>query len=174
VTQQAGVRYVYSKFGTRQVGDLIQTIVTAELMQRSRRFWIVSPWISDIPVLDNRNNAFSTIVPGWAHTQVRLSSVLLRLLDQGSTVHVVTRANEAHNRDFLSRLRELAGSQERLFMHSPSELHDKGLLGDGYYLGGSMNFTFSGISVNEEALHFTTDRSVVAQQHVSFAARWQG
>ncbi|GAA6620053.1 hypothetical protein NUACC26_058690 [Scytonema sp. NUACC26] len=43
------------------------------------------------------------------------------------------------------------------------ELHAKGILGDGYYLAGSMNFTYNGTTVNEEALTFETSTEVIAQ-----------
>ena len=48
-----GVRYIYSRFGSRHVADLLQAIFAAEILRPSARMWIVSPWISDIPVLDN-------------------------------------------------------------------------------------------------------------------------
>jgi hypothetical protein len=169
-TEQA--RYIYSRFGTRQVADLLQSIFAGELLQPSVRLWIVSPWISDIPIIDNRANSFSSIVPAWSRTQVRLSVVLLRLLESGSVVHIATRGDESHNTEFISRMRDRAAGHPRLRLHLTSELHDKGILGDGFYLAGSMNFTYSGISVNQEALHFSVDQSVVAQHQVTFRARW--
>lgn len=166
-------RYIFSRFGSRQVADLLQTIFAAEILSPSRCLWLVSPWVSDIVVLDNSANTFTTIEPGWARTRVRLSAALLHLLAAGTYVHVATRPGE-HSRDFLMHLRELGGSTGRLRIHEPPELHQKGILGDWYYLGGSMNLTFTGVTVNDEALHFTTDHATVAQHQVAFRAHWGG
>lgn len=38
------------------VRELLQIIFTAELLSSSRCLWIVSPWLRDIPVLDNHNS----------------------------------------------------------------------------------------------------------------------
>jgi phosphatidylserine/phosphatidylglycerophosphate/cardiolipin synthase-like enzyme len=165
-------RYLYSRFGTRQIADLLQIVFSAELLAPSRQLWLVSPWVSDIPVLDNRANGFTTLVPQWSRTHVRLSSVLLHLADRGAVVHVATRADEPHNTDFLNRLKAAGAGARNLQMHAAAELHDKGILGDGFFLAGSMNFTYSGISINQEALHFSTDPAIIAHHQVIFRARW--
>ena len=165
-------RYLYSRFGTRQIADLLQIIFAAELLSPSRQLWVVSPWISDIPVLDNRANGFATLVPEWGRSHVRLSSVLNHLAVRGAIVHVATRADQTHNADFLNRFASSETGGERIRVHLGGELHDKGILGDGFYLSGSMNFTFSGISINQEALHFSTNAATVAQHQVLFKARW--
>jgi phosphatidylserine/phosphatidylglycerophosphate/cardiolipin synthase-like enzyme len=48
---------------------------------------------------------------------------------------------------------ELTALDVAVRFHIAEELHTKGILGDGYYLAGSMNFTYNGITVNEEALN---------------------
>ena len=165
-------RYLYSRFGTRQVADLLQAVFAAELLAPSRRLWLVSPWISDIAVLDNRANAFTTLVPSWGRARVRLADVLLHLAERGTSVVVATRGQEAHNQDFLSHVKQRRADLKTFRVHQTDELHDKGLLGDGFLLAGSMNFTYSGISINQEALHFTTDAATIAQHQVLFQARW--
>lgn len=173
MSTEHGVRYIYSRFGARHVADLLQSIFAAEILRPSSRLWIISPWISDIPVLDNRANTFSSLVPEWARSRVHLSMVLEWLLDRGTIVHVATRSNEEHNRDFVSRLESLSVGRSGMRLHRTAELHDKGILGDGYHLAGSMNFTHSGISINDEALQFTTDPANVAAQRVAFQSRWK-
>lgn len=149
-------------------------IFTAELLCPSSCLWLVSPWISDIPVLDNRTNGFVVFEPRWARAQVSLSKVLVKLLESGTTVHVATRPDN-HNMAFLDRMRRLAEPDGLpLRLHSVEELHEKGILADGFYLSGSMNLTFNGISLNEEAVHFDIDSSFVAENRILFASRWGG
>ena len=64
-------RYLHSRLTSRQLPDLLQTILVAELIAPSQCLWLVSPWISDIPVVDNTANTFlaleaSCIAPKFA------------------------------------------------------------------------------------------------------------
>jgi hypothetical protein len=167
-------RFIHTRFGPRQVAELLQTIFAAELIAPSRCLWVVSPWVSDIPLLDNRANTFTTLAGEWERSHVRLAVLLARLLQLGTTVHIATRPDE-HNRDFLTRLGVLAsGSEQRLRTHSTEALHEKGILGDGFYLSGSMNITHNGISFNQEVLHFVTDPATVASHRQLFTTWWGG
>jgi phosphatidylserine/phosphatidylglycerophosphate/cardiolipin synthase-like enzyme len=167
-------RYIHTRFGAGQVTDLLQTIFAAELVAPSRCLWIVSPWISDIPVIDNRANTFTTLAGEWERSQVRLAAVLARLLQLGTTVHIATRPDE-HNSDFLTRLAILASSNAtRLRTHTTETLHEKGILGDGFYLSGSMNITFNGVSFNQEVLNYVTDTETTASHRQLFREWWGG
>lgn len=167
-------RIIHTRASARQVPDLLQAIFVAELFSPSRCLWLVSPWISDIPVIDNRTNAFLALDPLWIRSQVTLSQVLTRLLELGTTIHVATRP-DSRNLAFLDRLRRGAEPEGLPFrVHEQEELHEKGILGDGFYLSGSMNFTFSGISLNEEAVHFIVDPAAVAENRVALFSRWGG
>ena len=41
--------------------DLLQMLFLSELLAPSRCLWLVSPWISDIPVIDNRIERLSRL-----------------------------------------------------------------------------------------------------------------
>ncbi len=165
-------RIIHTRSSALQVPDLLQAVFTAELLCPSRCLWLVSPWVSDIPILDNRTNGFSPIEPRWARSRVSLSQVLGRLLELGTTVRIATRPDD-HNRAFLERMRRLAEPDGLpLVLHSAEELHEKGILGDGFYLSGSMNFTFNGISLNEEAVHYSVDAAFVAKNRIHLSDRW--
>ena len=60
------------------------------------------------------------------------------------------------------------------YAHAVEELHLKGILGDGYYLAGSMNFTYNGITINEEAVTYETSAEAIAEQKLIFTNRWGG
>jgi phosphatidylserine/phosphatidylglycerophosphate/cardiolipin synthase-like enzyme len=156
------------------VSDLLQTLFTAELLSPSRCLWIVSPWISDVPILDNRTNAFSTIVWDWPRGRVPLSSVLVHLLRRGSTVRIAARPIE-HNSEFLRHLRLACGAAgERLQIVETDTLHEKGILGDGFYLSGSMNITYNGLTFNDEALHLFTSPDTLAMKRHLYTQWWGG
>lgn len=165
-------RYIHSRLTSRQVPDLLQTILVAELIAPSHCLWLVSPWISDIPVIDNTANTFQALEPSWYRSKIRLSQVLTSLTKQGTTVCVATRP-DLHNNTFLETLKTKA-DLDHLNLHKAEELHSKGILSDSFYLAGSMNFTFNGITVNQETLSYETDPATISEQKLNFRARWGG
>jgi len=165
-------RQIHSSARSVELRDLLQSLFVGELIAPSRCIWLVSPWISDIPVIDNEANAFGQLAPEWPRSQVPLSNILTRLLQAGTTIHIATRDDE-HNRSFLSIIDPLRNSGH-LVTHTSDELHEKGLLGDDYYLSGSMNFTVSGIQINEEFVHLLTHPADIAQNRVILTQRWGG
>jgi len=169
--QESSTRHIRGRYGSQQVADLLQNIFAAEVVAPSRCLWLVSPWISDIVILDNRANSFSTVAREWSRTRTRLSAVLSYLIHRGAGVVIATRPDE-HNTDFLARLRASVGETDRLRVHQTHALHEKGVLGDRFYFSGSMNLTHNGITFNEEVLHFFTDPQTVAATRHAFVHRW--
>jgi hypothetical protein len=156
----------------RDVEHLLQSIVAAELVAPSQVVWLVSPWVSDVPVIDNRTGAFTALEPTWGSRPVTLVEVLVALLRRGTRVVVATRTDD-HNRRFVHRLETGAraeGVVDRLLVlrDERERLHEKGLLGDDYYLSGSMNFTESGIRLNDEAVKYELGEEAVAHARVHF------
>ena len=48
-----------------EIRELLELLFTAELLLPSRCLWIISPWLSDLDLLDNRSDAFSSLDPQW-------------------------------------------------------------------------------------------------------------
>jgi hypothetical protein len=159
-----------------EVRELLQAVFVGELLAPSRCIWLVSPWISDIPIIDNRAGAFDAMDSTWGPRQLRLLDVLQRSLAVGTSVVVATRPLP-HNRPFLDQLAgrvEGSGASDALVVHEAEDLHEKGLLGDDYYLSGSMNFTYGGVELLEETVKFDTADDVVAQARLVYHERWGG
>ncbi len=152
--------------------DFLQSIFIAELIHPSRRFWISSPWISDIELIDNRARQFATLCPDWPAARIRLSRFLETLLERGGNLVIIVN-DASHNDEFVTRMQPLEriyGSQVRI-IRSP-RLHEKGIVGDRFSLTGSMNLTYNGVYVNQEHLVYTCDRSRVAERRITFENRW--
>jgi hypothetical protein len=136
----------------------------------------VSPWVSDIAIIDNRAGAFGGLNPLWGQRRLRLSEVLRRLLGLGAEVVIATRPDE-HNVTFKTVMEDHTrsdGTRTRITWHFEEELHTKGLLGDDYYLGGSMNLTYRGVEVLEETVLFEVDAEAVARTRLILHDRWGG
>lgn len=159
-----------------EVKELLQAVFVGELLAPSLCIWLVSPWVSDIPIIDNRAGAFDAMDSTWGPRQLRMLDVLQRCLVVGTSVVVATRPLP-HNRPFLDQLTlraEEIGAADALVTCEAEDLHEKGLLGDDFYLSGSMNFTYGGVELLEETVKFDTAEDVVAQARLVFHERWGG
>jgi hypothetical protein len=157
--------------------DLLAALFTAELVRPSSCLWLVTPWISDIELLDNRTGAFVDLLP-FGRRSIRLAEILVRLTTYGCTVVVATNSDQ-HNTIFRNRLVHMAEDfavRDRLLIEvdSTDELHAKTLTGDDYTLTGSMNITHFGIEIREEYIELQTDPSYVARARMDMHDRFGG
>lgn len=152
--------------------ELLQLIFVSELLMPSRCLWIVSPWLRDVPVLDNTTGSFLFLCPDFPRSEVRLSRVLRELVERGTTVVIATRA-DAGNRQVVDGLEGVSRADAVIF-HERSELHAKGIVGDRYSLIGSMNLTFNGLERLTEILVFQNDRGSVEQLRLAFRREYGG
>lgn len=90
----------------RAIRDLLQGLFVAEALRPSDPLWILSGWISDIPIIDNRARQFAVVDPDWPIDFIPLSSVLRTMLARGGSLAVVLRDVD-HNKLFIERLRSL-------------------------------------------------------------------
>lgn len=154
------------------IKDLIQSIFVAELISPSSTLWIGSGWISDIEIIDNRSRQFTHLCPEWPTSKVRLTSILQSLVDRGSKIVLVLR-DEVHNQTFVEKVKRL-NRNDNITIIIEEDFHEKGIVGDDYCLSGSMNFTFSGITINDEHVTYRTDPTVVQERLLVLKEKWGG
>ena len=152
---------------------LLQSVFAAELLSPSGKLWLTSPWISDLYVLDNRAGGLDALTPDRGRAQFRLSEVFRLLLNAGTILYVHTR-DDLKNRQFLDFLEtEKKRMPNQVHIRKSASLHSKGLLGNGFHLRGSFNFTHSGVNVNEEGAEFTTNPEAVAAARIEQITQWE-
>jgi hypothetical protein len=156
--------------GSTTIRELMQTMFVGELLQGGNPIWIVSPWISNVVVIDNRAGNFDSLNPEWGRREVRFADVLVSLMARGSLVNVVTRDQES-NKGFLSSLNELTerhALEKYLAIRIHEALHTKGILLSRCLLMGSMNLTYNGLVINDESIEFSVDPADVANSRLEF------
>ena len=156
------------------VKELLQIIFAAELLRPSRCLWIVSPWLRDIPVIDNTTGEFLSLCPGLPRSEVRMSRVLRTLIERGTQVVIATRPEEGNSQlpdALLGAAEDTAGA---IIRHERKTLHAKGIVGDRFALSGSMNLTYNGLECLTEMLMLQTDAGDVEQLRVQFADEYGG
>ncbi|TDV02653.1 phospholipase D-like domain-containing protein DpdK [Paraburkholderia caballeronis] len=157
--------------GVTTIQELLQTMFVAEVLQPGDEIWIVSPWISNVVLIDNRSGCFDALNPEWGRREIRLADVLATLMNHGTKVHIVTRS-EASNDAFRSRIADVAREhdlEDQLAIHIHDQLHTKGILLTRCLLMGSMNLTYYGMVINDEWVEFSLDPHDHGRTRLEFA-----
>ncbi len=178
------LRTLYKQGSSAELRTALQNLFVAELIDPSDELWLVSPWLSNVEVLDNRTFGFRHLDPGWPRASIRLATVLATLAVRGTLVHVVTRPSRSLARTpdptertvtaFLEALTGQAPGDRLHVVRSMDEKseHRKGLLSKHVLVDGSMNWTHFGVQVNGEQVTLKFDGGEIAQAYLTFAARW--
>jgi phosphatidylserine/phosphatidylglycerophosphate/cardiolipin synthase-like enzyme len=161
-----------TRAASRHVRDALQTVFASLLLDPPPRLWLVSAWVTDAAVLDNRAGEVSALVPTWPEREVVLSEVLAELAVRGTRMVIATN-NHPANEGFVHAMRSatvLTGRDDAVRLDrrtaveftEESLLHRKRLVTDEVSLMGSMNFTYSGYERNAEDLRIDVEPSEVA------------
>jgi hypothetical protein len=174
---RARVRRVMTAGGgpTTEVQQLLHMFFASELVRSSSPLWIVSAWLSDVAVIDNRGGELLSVAPGLPTRRLGIVEVIHELVVRGGDVRVVVR-EDPHNRSVIARLRDLGDrtTAGRLTVEARAELHDKLMVSDRLVLEGSMNLTHRGATRNEEGVRVVGDPDDVATQRGELARRFGG
>lgn len=154
---------------SRDIAECLEGIFLSELLNPGKRLLVVSPWMSDFPALDNRGGEFTAVEQSWTATLVPFSGVLRALLLRGLEVRIACGLGERET-ELLNRVEQgaaLDGTITRLSLFQrPRDhrvfSHEKALVADSWAIYGSMNLTYSGVSMNGELITVTTDSATVA------------
>jgi hypothetical protein len=158
-----------------EIRELLEGIFISELLVPSETLWLVSPWITDIDILDNRAGQFSSLVPTWGLRRIRLSEIFSHIMEH-SRIHIVSRP-DPHNDAFLQKMRDLSratDTPDNLRVKVSNTLHLKGLLGQDYYLSGSMNLTYNGVEVNDESVWLDRSPTAISEARIHFQSNYGG
>jgi len=154
-----------------RIDPVLTAVLLAELLAPSDELWLVSPWISDVPALDNSRGDYDALFADPSARVYPLSAALGKIVVGGARLTVVTRPID-HNQSFLDRLRRLS-TPERFTVIEHPDVHEKTLCGRSWILTGSMNFTMRGMQINDEAVRYEAGEMAAAQARVDLAHRWR-
>ena len=90
--------------GKSVLKELLLNLFVAELINPSLKVWIVSPWISDLMIIDNTGGNFNTINPDWNGKKVMLSEVIMQMLSCSTQVNIISN-NDQHNKTFFEKIK---------------------------------------------------------------------
>lgn len=158
--------FKHQQTGVTTIKELLQSMFIGELLQTGEEIWIVSPWISNIILIDNRTGNFDSLNPEWGRKEIRLIEVLIAFLERGCKVNIFSRSNEESNIPFINELKESAKQNfvdSNINIKLSDQLHMKGILLSKSLLTGSMNITYNGLEINDESIILSIDPEDIAK-----------
>jgi len=131
-------------------------------MLHPETIWLVSPYVSDFPVLDNRAGHWDALDPSWGSRELGFNELLARVVNGGCPLRFVAKRGEPSSKKFLDHLLGRLISTADIKVLFLDDVHTKVLLTHYFMLEGSMNFTFSGTHVKKENVTLTLNRNKIA------------
>jgi len=156
------------------VQALCQAALAAELLDPGDELWMAVRRLWNVPVLDNRANTFRHLEPNWPQAKVRLLSVLEKMMNEGTAVHVLTEA-DPHNETFVGELRGLhreSGDGQVQTVRAWEE-RQEGVVASSFYLKGGLQLSRrGGLSVSGRELLIYTDSEAIANGRKALKSQW--
>ncbi|MFA0415279.1 phospholipase D-like domain-containing protein DpdK [Vibrio renipiscarius] len=159
-----------SLVGKQHIKEVLSGMLMGEILH-PREMWLVSAWVSDFELLDNRSGAWDLLNPGWGHRMVTFFEMLETAVSNGCHLNVVVKKHESNLKP-VTQLNKRLGRFTTYRLEETQKLHTKGLLTKHAFLGGSMNFTYSGTNRNEEMMIFDRDPDVLANTGLEFSTSY--
>ncbi|MDN4128922.1 phospholipase D-like domain-containing protein DpdK [Pantoea ananatis] len=162
--------FLHGSAGQRQLREVLSAQLVALIMQ-PEPIWLVSPWVSNFRLLDNRSGNWDSIEPAWGGREVDFIELLVCAVNNGASLSLVTR-DQPLNRDFVTALKKRLNNHADFRQEWRNQLHTKGLLTPHFFLRGSMNFTWSGVNRNEEFVELNSDPHAIGEALAAFESQY--
>jgi hypothetical protein len=151
--------------------DCLSSHLTLELLSPSPELYLISPWLSQVPLINNRFGQFRVLTSELNKSELHLADILTLLAEKGTHIYIMCRPNHPPTEAFL---KPLLSNQRSIKCRQSENLHEKGLISHHFYLRGSMNFTYSGVNLNDESIEVDTEHAVVGRALVEARRTWEG
>lgn len=154
-----------------QLVGCLASLFALELLRPSAELYLISPWISKVPLIDTRFGQFRALVGELGKAELHLGDLLTLLARRGTRVRILYRAPaNGMTSQFLESLRAV----ENIECRAARDLHEKGLITSHVYVHGSMNFTYAGININDESVEIIEDEAVIWRALQEAKVSWEG
>jgi phosphatidylserine/phosphatidylglycerophosphate/cardiolipin synthase-like enzyme len=155
-----------------KIDRLLSDVLLSELLNPSEDLWLMSPWISDIEVLDNTGGTYDAAFSDPLNRAYSFAEVLGLLTKAGSRLRVVTLPGKSLQ--FLEHLQYQADASNLRIIRDEKIYHEKTFCGDDWQITGSMNYTHHGMHRNDERSRYLLDKTAAALTRVEFTQRFGG
>ena len=158
--------FTNNELGRRHFKEILGNLLVSLILSPTE-VWLVTPWISDFDLLDNRAGVWNAVEPAWGERQLSFSDLLIRGIESGCKLNLVS-TEDIRNEAFINRLRTAVLDKVDFNLVFSNDLHVKGLLTKDFFLSGSMNFTYSGAHKNEEQIQLSSRTDTILEAKLEF------
>ena len=162
--------FLHGPLGERQLKETLSDLLVG-LTISPDQIWLVSPWVTDFDLLDNRSGHWDAIFPAWGLGFVSFSELLVAAMEIGCELNLVTN-RDSLNDEFCGKIRSKLGRKDMFKHQLVDRVHTKGLLCSSFFLSGSMNFTYSGANINDERIVLNLDNELIAEARLEFQSQY--
>lgn len=152
--------------GIRQLADSLTSLLALELLAPGGRLYLISPRLGEMTAITSILGQFRALMPELGQSEMRLGEVLNLLASRSTTVRVLYRPGDDQTNTFIN---SLSSKVERKEVH---RLDERSLIGERFYLRGSLEFKLGGIDSQEESVEITTDEEEVARALLDAEQLW--
>ncbi|MCS0674472.1 phospholipase D-like domain-containing protein DpdK [Cytobacillus firmus] len=160
-------RIIRSFGGSHVLRDYLVSLFVAEAMNPSKELYLISPFLSNSPLIENKHNQYTDVFPLIKSKTIYLSDILTTFAWKGMSVRIICDNEREETKPLIHALRD------HVEFRKLEQNHDKGLVTSNVYIHGSMNFTYSGIYLNKESLRTTNVSSDINEAIIAFRQRWE-
>ena len=162
-------RTISGRAASAAAADVLQSAIVAEFLSPGPRLTLHAAALANPPVVDNRRNAFRSLLPDFGYRELRVIDALRELLTRGTVVDLAYR-DAARSAAFIERLEaafRLDPPAGEVRLLRDDTLSETGLLGGAFFLGGGLEWGADGLVVGPAGATFQTAGEVAAVR-----ARW--
>lgn len=153
--------------GASQLADALASLIALELLSPGGRLYLISPRLGNMPIVRSPFGQFRALMPELGRSELQLGDALGVLAGRGSKVRVLYRPEDVHTDAFIARL---APEVER---RPVPRLDERGLVGERFYLRGSLEFDLGGVSAGDESVEISTDPEDVSRALLDAEQLWR-
>jgi len=162
--------FLHGPMGRRHLREVLSGLM-ASLLIKPEPIWLVSPWLSNFCVLDNKTGNWDALNPSWGNREISFLELLSDVVNSGCSLHLVT-LTDGKSQSFTNQLQNRLISTATYKYIESDILHTKGLLTSHFFLKGSMNFTYSGANQQDNIPELTDDGTVISEALLEFEAQY--
>ncbi|AGM42931.1 phospholipase D-like domain-containing protein DpdK [Aeromonas dhakensis] len=162
--------FLHGPLGQRQLREVLSAQFCG-LILYPEIIWLISPWMSDFDVIDNRGGQWNFLDPSWGARMISFQEVLATAVNNGCPLRIVTRPDNI-SKVFIERMRARLSPDHDMQYKYHDNLHAKGMLTANFFLKGSMNYTWSGANLNDEHLLFTINKAAISDALIEFSGNY--
>jgi hypothetical protein len=156
----------------RYFKETFRDLLIGLVLNPDSQLWLVSAWITDFDLLDNRSGDWSALNPTWGLRLVSFSELLATAVNGGSHLTLICQRDPTNDR-FRHKIKSQIKSHDRYRERLENDTeHKKVFLSSTFEFSGSMNFTWSGTNRNDELVTLTTDHRTITDSRLYFEDRY--